>query len=122
MDLTRTNPKSQLDPALPNNAAIIKSLNRFFIQCGVRFASNGGSQDFKGAQALHFDTVTANGYLDGTGAADQELTYLKSRAALKTGKLNLVILHGLNARVNGKIPAGFYPANGITGVCLQLLL
>lgn len=105
--------KSKLDPTLPDNAAIIKSLNRFFIQCGVRFALNGSSQNYTGANALHFDIATpANGYLDGMKDSDGEVNYLKSQTGLKTGKLNLVILHGLNAKVNGRIPGGFAPPNG----------
>ena len=104
--------KSKLDPTLPDNAALIKSLNRSFVQCGVRFALNGSSQNFTGANALRFDIGTANGFLDGMSATDQELTYLKNQPGLKTGKLNLVILHGLNARINGRNPGGFYPGNG----------
>ena len=104
--------KSEIDNTLPNNAAIVKSLNRYFISCGVRFTLNGGSQDFTGTHALHFDTVAANGFLDGTGLADQEVTNLRTNPQLNTGKLNLVILHGLVAKVNGSTPAGFRSPQG----------
>ena len=103
--------KSQLDSTLPDNAAIIKDLNRFFIQCGVRFTLNGNSHNFVAANALHFDVGQPNGILDSGKENDPEMIYLKNESQIKTGKLNLVILHGLSANGADGNKAGFCPVS-----------
>jgi len=111
VDLTHTDPKSKLDPALPDNPTIIKDLNRFFIQCGVRFTLNVGSHNYIAANVLHFDVGQPNGFLDSGKETDPELIYLKSQSIIKTGKLNLIILHGMAENGSESNKAGFCPVS-----------
>ena len=112
VDLSADHAKnSQLDPALPDNAAIIRDLNRFFIQCGVHFTLNSGSHNYIAANPLRFDVGQPNGSLDSAKESDPELTYLKGESQIKTGKLNLVILHRLTAKGPESSTAGFCPVS-----------